>query len=353
MITLSSLALLKKTWDCLIDARITLIQLHIKNGDHQEFSWWSFLLRNYEEVNRLGKQVIFDVVDPTGNGKGRFCTKCGELKPLSEFASAPNRIGGVHSQCYECMFGKKKKEFKLCVGGAWVDYRKCNVCGEEKPATAFNPSTKFKCKRCTNWSPKNRIVKVKIDGKTVECKRCAMCQEIRPLSLFKKGGKYSYCKYCVRIEKRQEYKKNPQKQREYMIRYYEKYPEKAKEHTRNYNILRDLWSKSIKELDGNKCIVCNSTENLEAHHLFSVSVFPELELTPENGITLCVWCHRLSDNKESFHQMYGYGNNTPKQTVEWLEKLKISDDIVGRVRERIQHVYNHVNNMLCKMESAM
>jgi len=57
------------------------------------------------------------------------------------------------------------------------------------------------------------------------------------------------------------------------------------------------WSKTIKKRDGNKCIICNSTENIEAHHILHKKYFPELSLNVNNGITLCKPCHYEAHGK--------------------------------------------------------
>jgi len=51
------------------------------------------------------------------------------------------------------------------------------------------------------------------------------------------------------------------------------------------------WAKKIKERDG-KCFLCETTENLEAHHIHPWKKFKEERLNIENGIALCLKCHK-------------------------------------------------------------
>lgn len=50
------------------------------------------------------------------------------------------------------------------------------------------------------------------------------------------------------------------------------------------------WGDVIKHI-WNNCIICGSTEKLEAHHVKPKAQFPELALEIDNGITLCKKCH--------------------------------------------------------------
>jgi len=50
------------------------------------------------------------------------------------------------------------------------------------------------------------------------------------------------------------------------------------------------WGGVIKHI-WNNCIICGSTEKLEAHHVKPRAQFPELALEIDNGITLCKKCH--------------------------------------------------------------
>ena len=52
-----------------------------------------------------------------------------------------------------------------------------------------------------------------------------------------------------------------------------------------------VWSNLIKCRDG-ACIDCGGIENLEAHHILSKKDYSDLILVENNGVTLCVACHK-------------------------------------------------------------
>lgn len=54
-----------------------------------------------------------------------------------------------------------------------------------------------------------------------------------------------------------------------------------------------LWSLAVRSRDGNRCLMCGRTSNLNAHHwLFRKSHSVRLALDPANGATLCAYpCH--------------------------------------------------------------
>lgn len=53
------------------------------------------------------------------------------------------------------------------------------------------------------------------------------------------------------------------------------------------------WAKSIKKRDAYKCQDCGvSRVPLHAHHIKPKFIYPELMFESENGITLCVPCHK-------------------------------------------------------------
>lgn len=57
-----------------------------------------------------------------------------------------------------------------------------------------------------------------------------------------------------------------------------------------------MWSKLVKELAGNKCVICESTERLESHHILPRSIYPEYSYDLNNGICLCHRCHYMYHN---------------------------------------------------------
>jgi 5-methylcytosine-specific restriction endonuclease McrA len=71
------------------------------------------------------------------------------------------------------------------------------------------------------------------------------------------------------------------------------------------------WKRIIKKRG--KCEICESKENLIAHHLNSYRKYPEQRIDLNNGVCLCKKCHN------AFHLEYGFGKNTEIQFYEWFE----------------------------------
>ncbi len=57
-----------------------------------------------------------------------------------------------------------------------------------------------------------------------------------------------------------------------------------------------LWRHEVFERDGYKCVLCQSTKNLEADHIMAFCVYPDLRFEVFNGRTLCESCHRKTPN---------------------------------------------------------
>lgn len=54
--------------------------------------------------------------------------------------------------------------------------------------------------------------------------------------------------------------------------------------------------------DGYKCVFCDITENLDAHHITDRNELPNGGYVKENGITLC---HKHHEDAEIWHQFNG------------------------------------------------
>ena len=54
-----------------------------------------------------------------------------------------------------------------------------------------------------------------------------------------------------------------------------------------------LWGKEVKKRDNHTCVYCHiSGVKMNAHHILSCAKHPELASLLNNGITLCVPCHK-------------------------------------------------------------
>lgn len=76
------------------------------------------------------------------------------------------------------------------------------------------------------------------------------------------------------------------------------------------------WRKSVYERDNYTCQKCgdNKGGNLTPHHIKNYAEYMKLRLDINNGITLCVKCHKR------FHKRYGLRHNTNRQLMEFLNE---------------------------------
>lgn len=59
-----------------------------------------------------------------------------------------------------------------------------------------------------------------------------------------------------------------------------------------------IWRKSVFERDGYHCLICGQVGgDLNAHHIKSYKDYPILRYWVDNGITLCVKCHKMEHKK--------------------------------------------------------
>lgn len=72
--------------------------------------------------------------------------------------------------------------------------------------------------------------------------------------------------------------------------------------------------RSVYKRDGGKCVCCNSSFRINAHHLDGWSWFIAGRYDVRNAVTLCKKCH------DKFHVEYGKGKNTIAQFDEFLQR---------------------------------
>ena len=59
--------------------------------------------------------------------------------------------------------------------------------------------------------------------------------------------------------------------------------------------IREKFRNAVFERDGHKCIICNNTENLDAHHITDRNEMPNGGYVVENGASLCPKCHEIAE----------------------------------------------------------
>lgn len=60
-----------------------------------------------------------------------------------------------------------------------------------------------------------------------------------------------------------------------------------------------MWVKAVKDRDGWKCVDCDVTDRLHAHHIKGWRDAPELRFEVSNGVALCHECHVMAHGWES------------------------------------------------------
>jgi hypothetical protein len=52
------------------------------------------------------------------------------------------------------------------------------------------------------------------------------------------------------------------------------------------------WKNDILKKYDSKCVLCNSLDRIDVHHILPYKKYPHFAIHPENGVTLCYDCHR-------------------------------------------------------------
>ena len=89
------------------------------------------------------------------------------------------------------------------------------------------------------------------------------------------------------------------------------------------------WQPLVLARDGFKCVICGSTNNLNAHHLNSYHRYIKDRYDLANGVTLCLPHHGspFARIKGSFHVEYGFMNNTKEQFEEYKASILTKGEV--------------------------
>lgn len=199
----------------------------------------------------------------------------------------------------------------------------CSQCNKEfvKPKSAVKNSKQYFC--CSECK------------KLYNTKYCTKCNKPIP-----KSRKYDLCSECLAEERHNE------KYIKFNCAYCGKKSERLKAHTKgdilfcshkcmglyrrlDPNKLADVskdpkivdWSKKVISKFNNTCIKCGKhfDKGLNAHHLNSKDWDKDNMYNVDNGVPLCNECH------QDYHMLYGYGDNTEEQFLEWYNEYLDED----------------------------
>lgn len=235
------------------------------------------------------------------------CYYCNLVKPTHGW--------GLCASCYKSLrenpdyipkHKRPKKKCKQC-GGKYHATDLCKSCYEKTPEakartkrSKAKPENKAKQKiRNKKWREKNREHDLKrMNDYYHNVRKNSEKEKLRNKQRTANGEHKKY--HRKNKEKRNSYNnewrlKNPNYQKQWAkknpfskLKSQQKY---AKKHSIYYTKIQlKSWGDVIKHI-WNNCIICGSTEKLEAHHVKPRAQFPELALEPDNGVTLCKKCH--------------------------------------------------------------
>lgn len=166
----------------------------------------------------------------------RACTKCGEIKPFSEFGKNKNGRFGLDSRCRQCKSIAKAKE-------QWAEgHRACTKCGEIKPFSEFNKAKNGRFgldSRCCQCKSRAKPRKTIIDGYL----ECYVCKESKPATLeyfyYSQTSKLldnlaGTCKVCIRKRTQEWQKKKHEEDPDYSKKRYHKHREANRKRSKAY-----------------------------------------------------------------------------------------------------------------------
>lgn len=121
---------------------------------------------------------------------------------------------------------------------------------------------------------------------------CKVCKEEKELTEFTKHQKWRLktCKKCRQISRRTGKPGHRFKKGHAAAMKGTRYSKLNSRISRMSGAYKG-WKQLVKDRDGNKCVKCDSEENLHCHHIIPWKDKVELRYEISNGMTLCASCH--------------------------------------------------------------
>jgi 5-methylcytosine-specific restriction endonuclease McrA len=105
----------------------------------------------------------------------------------------------------------------------------------------------------------------------------------------------------------------------------------SKEHKKE---IREKFRNAVFKRDRNKCVFCDSTTDLDAHHITDRHEMPNGGYVLSNGITLCPTHHLLA---EEYH-VNGYATTLEFSPTELYKKIHSSKEQAIQDGERNENI---------------
>ena len=291
------------------------------------------------ECENCGKELIKNKNTYNPKAKHHFCSKeCRE-----EFNSKKNIITLICSQCNK-EFTRSKNNVRnskhhFCSQKCANKFHNklhneqnaitllCSQCGQEftRYKSAFKEAEHYFCsQKCRNEYIKehNKKYCIKCNKPIPNNRKYDLCSEC----LTEKRHNEKYIKFnCAYCGKESEHLKVHTKggtlfcSRKCMGLYRRNNPTKLADVSKDPKIVD--WSKKVISKFNNTCIKCGKhfDKGLNAHHLNSKDWDKDNIYNVDNGVPLCNECH------QDYHMLYGYGNNTEEQFLEWYNEYLDED----------------------------
>lgn len=97
--------------------------------------------------------------------------------------------------------------------------------------------------------------------------------------------------------------------------------------------IRKGFREGVFERDGNKCVFCAVTENLDAHHITDRHHMPNGGYVKENGITLCPIHHLKA---EKWHMTNGRDCEDGMSPTDLYKKINSSFKLARDASDRLR-----------------
>jgi 5-methylcytosine-specific restriction endonuclease McrA len=96
--------------------------------------------------------------------------------------------------------------------------------------------------------------------------------------------------------------------------------------------IRQSFRNAVFSRDSHKCVFCDKTEELDAHHITDRNLMPNGGYVKENGITVCQECHKEC---ETFHITNGDNFVEGKHPDDLYKLIGSSKDEAIRASKRL------------------